>query len=461
MKTLKTLKTLITNSILLIVSFSMASPAVAIDRHASLYKTTAAITIEPDNVDKVILFNNISPQIIPSSISLNIDYTNLSINNNKYTHLNNLNRHIGKIIKIKPEEGSIFSAKLLATSPDVLVLTKSGFIKKITDEHSINFPSYQPTPSSSPSILVNTDNITTDPGLIRLSYLTNGVSWSPNHIISLSKNSLSFETQALISNRTNKDYNNISVSLMAGDIMELPQRANPRYASINLSKSAFSNNNLPQGVSGFYRYNIPETISIGSFETNYIPIIKHFSIPYKILNTLNFNPGSSVKSLKAMQVLKVKRRDMVFNDVIPAGKLMIYNVSNGISSFIGTKNIQDISRNENLSINFGRSSNVYANISTSNRTRTNLNKQITDKYTQHLIIHNQDVSKQSIKVTFSTPWQSLANSEKSKKPQSFRYIYNKKLKHAKITYKNKKGTFVIKLDPGSSIEGSINFSITR
>ena len=440
----------------------MVSPTIATTKHVSLYKTTSIITVAPDINDKGIRFTNISPQIIPSSILLNIDYTNLSIDNNQYSLANHLNKNTGKLIRIKPEEGSIFTARLLSTTPDVLVLTKSGFVQKITDKDSINFPADLPIPSNRPSISVITDNINDiDKNSIRLSYSTKGIFWSPNHVMSLSNKSLTFETQAIISNLTNKDYNNVTISLMAGDISEPVNKSHPRYSPNRMSLKALTDNNQPQSVSGFYRYNITKPISLTSFETNYTPIIKYSSIPYKIENNISFTPGSSIASLNAMQVLKVNRKNRVFNNVIPAGKLMIYDISDGVSSFIGTKSIQGISKNENLSIEFGRSSDVYADISTSNRSKIKHKNTSTEKYTQHISLYNHSKKRKSITINFNIPWQKLTSSEISNKPKSFRYTYKKMHKHAKIVYKNKKGTFVIKLEPSSSIEGSINFSITR
>ncbi len=184
----------------------------------------------------------------------------------------------------------------------------------------------------------------TNKARLKLSYQFSGIKWSSNYIATLNKKNLNLLALAKIENTTNKDFKDINLTLIAGDINKNIIQKHTLYKS---STKALAMSVAPQikpnisSLDGFYKYKFKIKEDILKGKTTYLPLLDNKKLPYKkyyIAYNSNFN-NYGIRKLNFTQIIEFKNK---LNIPLPSGKVKLYKDN----SFIGEDYINNVSKND-------------------------------------------------------------------------------------------------------------------
>ncbi len=356
-------------------------------RHVKLKKGTQKVTIE-----------DVAQQIDASSVGFrclnNPGTVSVLEQNYQYDLISPqaiLEKSVGKRVRFTRAMGNTKEsvAGILLSSPTSVVNTGNGsqysyngLVIKADDGRIILSPEGEidvlEMPEgliSKPSLLWDLDSDKDQEAEMELSYLTQGMSWSANYVVTLDdKNMADLQGWVTMNNQSGVSFNDAKLKLLAGDVnIVRPQNrgfggGGARGALADTKSGGFNEESLFE----YHLYTLQRPATVKNKESKQLSLMEGSQIPIKkqiIFDSMggyqDFYPSEGEVGTGALTPLvKVKFANDEKSHLgmpMPAGKIRLYQRdSKGSLQFIGEDQINHTPRNEKITLNVGRSFDVRA-----------------------------------------------------------------------------------------------------
>ncbi|MEA1916203.1 MAG: hypothetical protein U9N42_01610 [Campylobacterota bacterium] len=322
-----------------------------------VYNSNIALVHEKNSLklnsdDSSIIYPNVATSIINESVNVKlpsgIKLLSQQYRYDKISYNKMLEANIGKRVFYK-SDGKYLSAKLLASSPELIQL-ESGKIITLPKDETISFDNIPTNLILSPSLVWNVktnDNIDSN---IELDYLINNITWSSNYILNLDDSSASLRGWITIDNRSSKQFKNIKLSVIAGELNRVREAAPTyrNYKAVMMADSAVAQH----AVEGYHMYEVPFKTTLLANEKTQIQNIdlKDFKVTREYKASLasplvvNKKTTHDVSQYVTTQELSLP---------IPAGVIRAYSSYKDEAVFLGENRVKHTPKNEKLSLKLG------------------------------------------------------------------------------------------------------------
>ena len=212
---------------------------------------------------------------------------------------------------------------------------------------------------------------------LSLAYLTNDISWKTNYVAKvIDQNKLDLTGWVTINNQSGVDYRQAHVQLIAGDVNQVAQYgiARPVANRVMLAKStgvdmavAESGAGMPQQISGYHLYSLPQKTDIKDNQTKQVSLIEKNNVSYYKEGRLSSPLYLSGKNTTDFEKRHPDMYYVMFNNEadnlglpLPAGIVRFYeNDKNGSMQFIGENSINHVAKGEKIELNLGKLFDVF------------------------------------------------------------------------------------------------------
>ena len=384
-------------------------------------------------------FMDVASQIIPTSVSIRSlnDPQSLSIleQNYEYDLLNAqklLDKYVGKQVKLYTKNYYTEREEIA----EATVLSNNGTpIFQIGDEITyghpgrIIFPGVPADLIAKPTLVWLLDN-TLPKQKVEASYLTNGINWRADYVITLNdRDDMSdLSGWVTIDNKSGATYKNAKLKLVAGDV----NRAEPEYKLRDMiARKAASVLAEEQFVEDeFFEYHIytlqrPSTIK--NNQTKQISLVTADSIPVKkelVYHGAQYyyrsQYGHKISNQKVGVFVEISNRKKNNLGIpLPKGTVRVYkNDKEGSLQFVGEDSIDHTPKDEKIRIKLGDAFDVVGS-----RKQTDWRKNAWDTYEAEYEVSLRNHKKENVVVRVVEPipgdWTMLSSSHSYEKTEAF------------------------------------------
>lgn len=336
-------------------------------------------TLQP-GVATTVRLRDVSPMMIPDSVQIGLGndtvVREMAFDSDILTHQTLLRRALGKQVKLvrtNPATG-------LETSEMATVLSVSGgLILDVGGRIETNPPGrivFDEVPDdlhSTPTLSLELSEPVSKPTSASLTYLSNGMSWDGVYTMVLNQAHTSAELDgwAKVNNSTGMDFNDVQVSLVAGDVRRVmaPVRGKMMMRAESTMMSAATADApepVAQELSAFHIYDIAGKATLRDKESRQLRLLSGTEI--KISRVLEFQNSAVVfgpvrhnaDAQAARQRVRFTNSDKNgLGKPLPAGLVRAYmRDGDGSLRFVGEDRIGNAPNGEELSLDLGRAFDV-------------------------------------------------------------------------------------------------------
>jgi len=406
-------------------------------------------------------FMDVASKIIPTSVHIKslADSESLRIleQNYEYDLLNPrklLDKYVGKEVKLYyknpyTEREEIVTATLLSNN--------GGPIFKIGDEITfghpgrIIFPGVPENLISKPTLVWLIENHLSKNQRVEASYLTNGINWRSDYVVTLNDRDDEAELSGWVSidNKSGTIYKGAKLKLVAGDVNRVKDEYEYRdkmlryaLAEAPKAKEQFKEDEFFE----YHIYTLQRPTTIKQNQTKQISLVNAENIPVK--KELRYygaryyyynQHGDVVTNQKIgvfVEIANKKKHNLGIP--LPKGTIRVYkHDKEGSLQFIGEDSIDHTPKDEKVRIKLGDAFDVVGS-----RKQTNWKKIAYDTYEASLEISLRNHKKEDVIVKVIEPipgdWNILSSSHEYKKSEAFTAEFDisvPKDKETKLTYK--------------------------
>jgi hypothetical protein len=406
-------------------------------------------------------FMDVSSKIDPTSVNIRslVAPESLSVleQNYEYDLLNPqklMDKYVGKEVKLfyknpYTEREEIVSATLLSN--------KGGPIYKIGDEITFGYPGRVIFPKlpenliSKPTLIWKLDNRLMKAQTIEASYLTNGINWRSDYVVTLNdKDDMADMTGwVTVNNKSGATYKNAKLKLVAGDVNRVRDQKGYkdrmlRYAAQEArpAKPQFKEEEFFE----YHIYTLQRPATVKQNQTKQISLINASNIPVR--KELLFQGaqyyfrgryGEMVSNQKVGVYVEIDNRKK--NNLglpLPKGKVRVYKYDSGGSlQFVGEDLIDHTPKDEKVRVKLGEAFDVVGG-----RKQTDWKKIAYDTYEAAYEISLRNHKKKDVHVKVIEPipgdWKILSSSHTYVKTEGHTAQYMVQIpkdKEVKITYR--------------------------
>ena len=405
-------------------------------------------------------FMDVASQIIPASVHIKsiIDSGSLLVleQNYEYDLLNPqklLDKYVGKDVKLYyknpyTEREEIVTATLLSNNGGPIF--KIG--NDITFGHPgrIIFPGVPENLISKPTLVWLLDNSLTSAQKVEASYLTNGINWRADYVLTLNEKDdrADLSGWVTIDNKSGATYTNARLKLVAGDVNRVRDEYEYRDKMLRVAEAAAKA--APQfQEEEFFEYHIytlqrPSTIKDN--QTKQISLIAAGDIPVKkelVYYGAKYyyysQYGEAVSNQKVGVFVEIEnKKEHNLGIPLPKGTVRVYkHDSEGSLQFVGEDRIDHTPKDEKVRVKLGDAFDVVGS-----RKQTDWKKIASDTYEAafELSLRNHKKEDVTVKVIEPIPgdWTILNSSHEYTKTEAFTaefVIPVPKDKEVKLTYR--------------------------
>lgn len=301
-----------------------------------------------------------------------------------------LEKSVGKKIRFTRSMGNTKESVegILVSSPTSIVNTGNGsqfsyngLVIKTNDGRIILSPvgeiDVMEIPNgliSKPSLLWELESEKDQTAQMELSYLTGGISWNANYVLTLGAKDLAdIQGWVSINNQAGFSFENASLKLLAGDINVVQPPRGVAYSTMARGGAMKSADSFKEeGLFEYHLYTLQRPATVKNKETKQISLLEGMNVPFKkqiIFDSMaqfgNYYPGEGeigVGELSPMVKVKfVNDEKSHLGMPLPAGKVRLYQRdASGSLQYLGEDQIGHTPREEKVSLNVGRSFDVRA-----------------------------------------------------------------------------------------------------
>ncbi|WP_151703013.1 DUF4139 domain-containing protein [Nitrincola alkalilacustris] len=202
---------------------------------------------------------------------------------------------------------------------------------------------------------------TLDQGEARFTYITQGMGWQMDYVLTLNQDASAIAIEGLASlyNNSGAHYENAHISLMAGDIQrpEAPRGQMMRAMAVMESDSYAQE---PESVQDYHLYRMPQTLSLHDQEHKQVPLIQIPALAAGISYQHQFMvyPFLDQQRYSQQPDIMLSFRAPAGNEAaapLPAGQARVFRPdAKGELQFIGASRIGNIAAGEEVEMTLGR-----------------------------------------------------------------------------------------------------------
>ena len=406
-------------------------------------------------------FMDVASQIIPSSVSIkslvNPESLRVLEQNYEYDLLNPqklLDKYVGKEVKLYSKNPYTEREEIVRAT---LLSNNDGPIFKIGDEITFGHPGRIVLPGlpenliSKPTLVWLIENNLTAPQSIETSYLTNGINWRADYVLTLNQKDDGGDLSGwvTIDNKSGTGYRNAKLKLVAGDVHRVKEE---REYQVKMTRAAMAAA-MPEAPQfkeeEFFEYHIytlqrPSTIKDN--QTKQIRLVNGESVPAKkeliyqgarYYYVSRYDAGVTNEKVGIFVEIENKKEHNL-GIPLPKGIVRVYKKDDeGSLQFVGEDSIDHTPKDEKMRIKVGNAFDVVGN-----RKQTDWKKIASDTYEAAFEISLRNHKKEDVVVKVVEPlpgdWTILTSSQSYKKSDAFAAEFSvsvPKDQEAKLTYR--------------------------
>ena len=355
----------------------------------SIYNSNLALVKDTREVnltkgENIVAFENVATQIKPESalvIGKDIRVLEQNYDYNLITTENVINELVGQEVTTVTEnpttgENMFDHAKIISANYGAPVLEFSYGIETRFPGRIV-FGKLPENLRGKPTLTAKITNLEAGLKDLSLAYLTGGISWKTNYVAKVSdKNTLDLTGWVTINNQSGVDYRQAKVQLIAGNVNQVADYGvvRPVANRVMLAKSmgtdmavAESGAGMPQQLSGYHLYTLPQKTDIKDNQTKQISMIEKNGVAYSKEGRLLSPLYLGGKYETDFEKLHPDMYYIMNNDEsdnlglpLPQGVIRFYeNDVNGGMQFIGENNINHTAKGEKIELNLGKFFDVF------------------------------------------------------------------------------------------------------
>lgn len=330
-----------------------------------------------------IAFEGVAAQIKPETALLTADGVKILEQNYEYDLLNAnniLDQNIGQKVKtvmMNPMTGkNVFDEALLLNNNYGTPILQFNY------GIEANFPGrvvVDKVPSDlriEPALSVKLESVDEAVKELELNYLTSGISWQADYVAEvLADNNINLQTWVTINNQSGAAYKQAQVQLIAGEVkQEAPQPQPMMYAmaksargmAMDVAENAII---MPEAMSAYYIYNLPNKTDIEDKQTKQISLMDIKNVKaerlYKLVSPLYVGKNMTDNEFEKANPQVLYKLDNV-NEAnlgmpMPSGTMRFYEKdANNNLQFVGESKISQLAVGEKAELAIGEAFDVFA-----------------------------------------------------------------------------------------------------
>jgi len=329
--------------------------------HLTIYDSGLALIEEESTfhftpqTDKL-LYKDIPKTILNNSISVvlppKMELLQQNLQRENLTPYNIAKHFIGKDIYINNSKYKL----LTLNNTDAYVRDTKLRVKRVNLE-TLSYATMPQDLHTDNALLLYIDKSYKTDAKVKLRYLAKNISFATDYILELTQKNASLSAWVTISNESNKDFLQSSLSLLAGDIQRSSNdRTSTRvlYKTLSSDRAAKLSNTVEHtNLQNYHLYNIPKRVDIKSGEKSRLKLFEKKAISYKTTYSVQAdNPlylmGQRSKQIQQNISFKLPKH------ALPKGLVRIYKTDKQRGVLIGENYIQNTPKDTTLEIELGK-----------------------------------------------------------------------------------------------------------
>jgi hypothetical protein len=406
-------------------------------------------------------FMDVASQIMPTSVHIkslvNPESLQVLEQNYEYDLLNPqklLDKYVGKEVKLYQknpytEREEVVTATLLSNNG--LPIFRIG--DEITFGHPgrIIFPGVPENLNAKPTLVWMLENTLPSMQKIEASYLTNGINWRSDYVVTLNDGDDKADLSAwvTIDNHSGATYKNATLKLVAGDVNRVKNEQEYKdkmMRGIVMEAKAAAPQFKEDSFFEYHIYTLERPATVKDNQTKQISLVTADNIPVKkelLYYGANYyyysRYGESVSNQKIGVFVEIRnRKENNLGIPLPKGTVRVYKADKeGSLQFVGEDSIDHTPKDEKVRIKLGDAFDVVGS-----RKQTDWKKIAWDTYEAAFEISLRNHKKEDVVVKVVEPipgdWTMLSSSHEYKKSEAFTAEFNvpvPKDKEVKLAYR--------------------------
>ncbi|SIS99361.1 DUF4139 domain-containing protein [Neptunomonas antarctica] len=347
-------------------------------------QTDLAVTLYTDNLgliqdtrilprlkkDDTVVILDVSQQMQTETLNIKNAGTikEQTLNNSLLSYNALLLHYIGKDVILAHSQPSgqeiQQTVQLLNVEGNTALIDNNGRIESIplSSDWRLIFPSRPDNMLLKPSLTFRSEG-TDHAGTARLSYLTQGLSWQMDYVMTLNEDNTSLAVDGLASlmNNTGASLKDARIRLLAGDVY---RDNNPRYRAKTLMMAQAltedARSPLPETLNDYQLYSLDEPITLHNQQRTQVPLLHEDKVAIKSLQRHQFYINANVDN----QTYKVKPESFIrftndkqhgLGSPLPAGQARFFSPDNaGELHYVGSAQINQTAAGEQVELSMGK-----------------------------------------------------------------------------------------------------------
>ena len=363
-------------STLILTTFGMANttvPSTGSDLKITIYNNNKAFINDTREVEvkagkQKLIYEGVPSSVITQSVVPTFSGMKSNLYSQNYIYdLVSLHSMLEKSINKEvafysnEKEPTLSKGILLSASPHAMIQENStGKIYTLNSATQVIFSKVPENMITKPSLVWNMETEKEGTLGIDLKYLTQGITWSSDYVLNLTKESLDLTGWITVRNDSGVSYDNAQITCLAGDVHSVPQRNNYRQKSVmyeSVAPMAMMDEVAEESFSGYHIYKIPFRETIANKEQKQISFIDKKSVKYrqygKNMNSYFENYGEQkLQFSNTIEFENKKENNMGIS--LPTGVVRMYQKdSKEDTHFIGESRVGNIPEDENVTLTVG------------------------------------------------------------------------------------------------------------
>ena len=351
-------------------------------------------TIKYTNLPKSIIVNSIAPDIKSKDINIYSIQFNKSQSFAKAVLEQNLNKEVSFFAKDK----KLINGKLEKINP--IIVESNGRFFTVKSIDSLVFENYPKKESINSYLEIKLDSKKTQDSTIELNYLINNLNWFSNYTITLKKDTLNMKVWATITNNSDKEFKDYTLSLVSGELNRVKRislmmrtpRVSKSYVYAEPVEPAVAE--IPaESLGGYYLYKVPFKDTLSKNQTKQILLIDAKNIKYKIYGLAtnrSFNRYDT-QELSFSKIIEFKNsKENNLGVALPSGLARVYKKG----FYLGEDRINNTPKEQKVKLNTG----VFFDIVGKKKIVEYIAKKHYRKIKTEYSIKNRSDKKQTVKI---------------------------------------------------------------
>lgn len=346
-----------------------------------------------------------------------------TLNNALLNYHNLLQHYIGKsltLAKILPNGEELHkSVTLLSIEGDQALVENDQQTESVTlnDQWRFIFPKRPDNLLLKPSLTFRSAG-TKEPGTAQISYLTSGLSWQMDYVMTLAPDNTqaTLEGLASLSNTTGTDLKNARVKLLAGDINHSHRGGfYSRKEEVMMAAAPQADlNQAPQALNDYQLYSLKDPVTLQNHQTTQVPLLQAEKVKVTPLQRhrlyISHNLDSAVQKIKPDSFIRfVNNKNHGLGQPLPAGQVRFFAPDNKSElQYVGGAHIGQTATGEKVELAMGQAFDM-----TIEQRQTDYQSAFDGTVVEYeLRIRNSAMSKRDVEIEglFSMPWKLISSS---------------------------------------------------